>query len=171
MDNSLSISVSVDKSVLSVGDRVQIVGVLRNIASHRFLLYARPAVYPTAHVRIRTRDGTVLREYVKIIYDVRRDSVEDFVEMKPGSEVRMAFAATVRRESIPDVARGGDSVVRGLFLDFESSAILLPGKGEYALSFHFEQPRQLSETQEKEFGIRSVWYGSVASEPLSITVR
>jgi hypothetical protein len=171
MENSLGVLVTVDKNIITVGDRIQIVAMLKNTSSRSYFLYTRPAVYPTGHVKLQTRDGRTLKDYVKIMQEVRRDLLEDFAEMRPGSEVRMAFTATVRRETIPDFEKGGGAVLWGLFLDFENSAILLSGKGEYTLKFHFEQSRELSEMQEEEFAIRRVWHGSLESSPLSIVVR
>jgi len=171
MMDALGASVAVDKSVLSLGDQLNITGILKNNSNERIFIYTKPFVYPTIHIRMRSRDGHPLKSFIQVEIEPRKDTRADLVEMKPGEEVMMSFSAVLRIKTIPDAEKGGDTHISGAFLDFGKSAILIPAGGGYDLRFDFEVFKEFSEYAEKKYGLQNVWYGRITSQPVRINMR
>lgn len=171
MEQMLAVSVTVSKGHVTVGDRITISGVIKNIASGRIYVEARPRAYSILHVRMSDSQGKPLKGFRKVLFDLKPPAADDFVELKPGDEITMSFNATLRQEKILDIEKGERHFVEGLFLDFENSAILLPGKGKYELAFQIEGGKQYSEEVGRQFGFRSVWYGKAISNPVAVVVK
>ncbi len=171
MKDALGASVTVDTSVLSLGDQLSITGILKNNSNERIFIYTKPSVYPTAHIMIRSRDGYPLKSFIQVEIEPRKDTRSDLVEMKPGEETMISFKAVLRSKTIPDAEKGGDTHISGAFLDFGKSAILIPARGSYDLRFDFEVFKEFSEYAEKKYGLQNVWYGRITSQPVTIDMR
>lgn len=172
MTQPLSITVVVSKPQLTTGDRLTITATIRNISSETFHFMATPDPYPTAHVKLfSVGDTRPLHSYITSIFEIAPLSRRDFVELHPGDQVTMSFGAELRQEAIHDRERKGHPVVRGLFLVFQHSSILIPSKGTYALRFQIRTGEIVSREAQEKFDIRDVWTGKVVSDPVEIVVR
>ncbi len=171
LKDALGASVTVDKSVLSLGDHLSITGTLKNNSNESIFIYTKPSVYPTAHIMIRSSDGNPLKSFIQVDIEPRRDRRSDLVELKPGEETMISFKAVLRSKTIPDAEKGGDTHISGAFLDFGKSAILIPAGGGYDLRFDFEVFKEFREYAEKKYALQNVWYGRITSQPVRIDMR
>ncbi len=172
MSKALVASVSVDRSLVRLGDGLHIAGVLRNMSSRAVVVKSTPHVHAAAHVIIKAQDGTELTSYVKRIVDrLYPYQLSDFTEMRSGDEVTMSFRGELGELTLPDLRQRGRAEVNGVFLDFGTSAILIPADGVYNLHFEIEYSRVLSGEVETALGLRNVWYGRVESKPVQLEIK
>lgn len=170
LTDSLEVAVRLDKREWMIGDRITITAVIRNMSPERLTFSPMVSFYPIADLRMFTNDETPLDSLIKIHIQMSHPTRANFVNLNPGQEITRTFEATLR-ETVQDFQTRGYPMLQGLFLDFGNSAITMPGRGKYRLRFQREQSQQLSEEQEKQFGLDNIWHGKLVSDPVDIVVR
>lgn len=170
LDNELVISLRLNKQELRIGDQLTIAVTIKNSSSERVYLKHVPHPYTTSQIKMYKNDGTALQGYRKVIFEIAPPEKEDFVALLPGEEIRMSFAGHLREQAIPDISKRRDAIVQGLFLDFGSSAIMLPRRETYRLKFELEFSKESAGLVERLLCLHNVWFGKLASKPVKVRV-
>jgi hypothetical protein len=168
--NGLTADVRVNPRELQNGDELRIVAKIRNTGSKSVYVENSPHPYAVAHVKVYSEMGTELSSYLKVVYELAIPEKDDFTKLKPGDEISMQFTATLRQHRIPDIRAAGRPQVDGLFLDFGSSAILVPEEGRYELKFELDRSKYFAEWMKDMLSLQDVWYGRVVSKPAQIVI-
>jgi hypothetical protein len=172
MDNAVITSVRASKTILHLGESLEIVASVKNVSPESLMVPGEP-LNPLTHVIMETSDGSVLQSYMTKIADFfPKHQLDGYVELKPGAEMLVSFPASLREMTFPDISKGrGAPSLTGLFLDLKTAAIRIPRPGVYSVRFRYRHGRQLSDELEQYSGGRKVWHGETASDPVAIEVR
>jgi hypothetical protein len=163
-------TVEVDKKQIANGDQLNIVATVRNVGKDAAYLSVRPDPYAVMHIKMYNSIGIPLPRYLTVIFELARLQKEDFAELKPGDKISFRFKGIVRKATLQDIREEEGSAVRGLFLDFGTSAILLPGNGYYKLAFELVKTEGFADLMQDELGLKHVWHGTTVSEPTIVEV-
>jgi hypothetical protein len=166
----LEARISLDKDIIAVGDRVTISGIITNSSSERVTIFKKLRGYTIGHLKMSDEVDRPLRGIPLIKLALHPDAVEDFTELAPGKGITLTFPATLREESAYDIKTGTKNM-RGLFLNFGTSSITIPEKGKYEMRFEFAVNQMLRDGWAKIFGFQNLWYGTIVSDPVVLTIK
>ncbi len=165
---TLALSVSADRTGLSVGDPIHLVFTLKNVSNATVLFFASAEGNWTDYIRLRGVDGIELRDFTKALVRHRTPSQADFRVFEPGDEWSFNLSAVLQIQTNADYGTPGAPDVRGVFLDFGDSAIHIPTPGRYALTGRFQQAQKMVRDLEVWFTLSELWHGELLSEPLDV---
>jgi hypothetical protein len=166
----LEARISLDKDIIAADDRVTIFGIITNYSSERVAIFRKLRGYTIGYVKMSDDVGRLLRGTPLIKLALRPDAVEDFTELAPGKGITLTFPATLREEPAYDI-KTGTKYMRGLFLNFGTSSITIPRKGKYEMRFEFAVNQTLRDGWAKSFGFQNLWYGTIVSDPVVLTIK
>jgi len=172
VSQQLDSKVSVNTNRIAVGDRISISGSIKNSSTERITIFKRPKAYTIYNMDMSDTRGNLLKAFKLAIFDLAPVTPADFVGLKPGDNISMTFSGVLKKDKIRDIEKSGKQFVEGLFLKFDddSSAILIPGPGQYKLRFVYGVGKEASDEWTKRFGLKNLWHGQIASEPVTITI-
>lgn len=171
VSQQLEVSVRSTKAQLGPGDRITIIGTLRNAGIEPTTVFKRRRLYSTLHVKIFDNRQQPMKSFRLLIFEPAAITTNDFVELKRSDETTMSFYGALKSQTIRDIESAGRVWVQGLFLNFEDSAILLNGPGQYELRFSYEVSKEMADEWTKAYGFNALWRGTTLSKPIFLTVR
>ena len=163
----LSASVVVHGQHFAVGDTIQIEAAVKNISSKSFYMY-KGLFHSISYIKL-FMDGKPLRGYYLAQFGILGPTKDSFFLLQPNEESRILFEGNLEQTTIPDIMRQGHPKASGLFLNFGTSAILIPGSGNYEVTFDLSYSKEASAEAQKQFGF-DVWHGTVKSPPVKIMI-
>ena len=168
---ALQLTATLDRTHLSEGETITMVGVVRNVSGQALAIRRHPRPYDTEYVSVERDDGSVLATYLTTVFGVLGPTQMQVQVLQPGDEHTIRVSGTLRHMTIPDIKKGGGASVGGLFLDFKYSHVHVPAPGEYLVRFVYEEPRTLHDELLQSQGIANFWTGRLVSEPVTILIK
>lgn len=158
---TLEAAIMADKTSCRVGDTIRFSCILTNKTEGEVRILSTRR-YSAHWIRVVDSNGQSMRDSLSVIIDWNETlQSNEVVVLKPGASFRKDFKARVIQGEKHDLSRGGK--LRGLFLDFEDSAILLAGTGTYSITAHFEGRSGRRHPK--------IWKGTVESKPITLKVE
>lgn len=167
----LEVSVRSTKAQLGPGDRIAIIGTLRNAEIEPITVFKRRRLYSTLHVKIFDHRQQPMKAFRLLTFEPAVITRNDFGDLKRSDEITMSFDGVLRNQTIHEIESASNGFVRGLFLNFEDSAILLNGPGQYELRFSYDVSKEIADEWTKTYGFKALWRGTMLSKPIFLTVR
>lgn len=167
----LQARISLDRDTIGLGDKLIVAGVVTNVSSERVAVYRKPKGHAIAHIKATDALGRPLKGHTAITLSISPDAAEDFVELAPGERTTMTFSATFRDDSLVEYTPSRRTTVRGTFLHFGTSAILIREKGLCRLTFEYAVSKTLRDEWVRLFGLPNLWYGQIVSEPATLVIK
>jgi hypothetical protein len=164
----LAVSLAASKAEVRVGDSVEFDVRIKNVSSYPVAAPPRRRPYATGNISVYGRDGARLKSYATKFIDFAPETARDVEPLAAGDTRTIPFRAKVIASTVYDV--DGDRRVNGMFLDFDGSAIELPGPGKYRVQVVFARSAELAKELEGQFRIKNAWQGEVVSESIVLTV-
>jgi hypothetical protein len=171
MSDGLVLEVRCDRSVLKRNDPVLLEGTVRNTSAGPVTFLTRVSPHGTSHVVMRNRLGERLQQFRLISGLPSPYDRNDFVVIPPSGQWKTTIRAQVREMTFRDPEKNGHPWVSGLFLDFQNSAIRIPGPGEYDLTMEFQRDEAFLRELEQSVGIQNAWFGHLVSAPVRIEIK
>lgn len=171
VSHQLEVSVRSTKAQLGPGDRITIIGTLRNAGIEPITVFKRRRLYSTLHVKIFDHRQQPMKAFRLLMFEPAAITRNDFVDLKSSDEITMSFDGVFKNQTIREIESTGKGFVQGLFLNFEDSAILLNGPGQYELRFSYEVSKEIADEWTKAYGFNALWRGTTLSKPIFLTVR
>jgi hypothetical protein len=170
--NGVGVSLTVSPSALARGDTLTLSASIENVSRRAITIETRRSVYAIAHVSLYDDAGRRLDGIKTLIFQVAPPSVADFVTVNAGGAFVIRISGQLKEDTVVDIERpGGGERRHGVFLDFDDSAIEIPGPGRYAVEFTWESSPGWSRVAQARFGLTNVWYGTATSSRATIIVR
>lgn len=170
MEETLQLSIQLDKEAYRIGDSVTISYTLQNVGQRPLMILPWGGEYATNWIYGLSVDGereTLLKTIHKVMYELKLiPERNDFINLEPGKSFTRKFTAKLSTEipskEAPEASR--------FALDFGDSAILFPAPGRYFLQGYFTGKDRWSEEGNRRYGISNVFVGEVRSEKISLTI-
>lgn len=169
--DALRLDMTCDTAVLARGTAIVITGTVTNVSTHPVIFWAQPSLYATGHVHLTTREGNTLGVLPLLNGTPGPTTSSEFLTLPPGGKWSMAFRGRLVEVTVEDGTTWRHPRVTGWLLDFENSAILIPGPGSYTMTLDFQSGEKVTRDEAAQFGIQDVWFGHLISSPAQIEVK
>lgn len=167
MENNVQLILSTDKVKYSIGESVSFKYTLKNIGKQDIMILPWGGEYSINWLKIYNLKMKEMKPIEKIIYELKIfPDKNDFILLKPDGSFLIELKGILKEGETKDY---NGKTYKGLYVDFENSAILLEdGEGEYLVRAKYIGRKEWKEEGLKKFNFTNVFEGMIISSEIKL---
>ncbi len=172
MSNDIDLIVESSKKIVSIGDEIEFIYTFLNNSQNSIYILPWGGEYVTNWIVAYDSDGNKLPDIPSVFYELKIiPQKEDFVLVESRKSYSIKIKGKIIKTKLSKFGKADQKKYKGMFLDFDNSAIFLNGTDNFTVKAFYEGREEWRKKGKELYNLDNIWSGKLESNEIKIVLK